>query len=243
MQPGEEDFEDFERAEVAAESAWEEESLALLNHDLRNALGSIHSALHILRLQGYVNPLAEQAGRTIERQADQLARLADQLSALAGVKKPEARNGERKRETACERAAEIVPRRILVVDDNRDAADSTGTLLLLWGHHARVAYDGESALALARQYQPEICLVDLRMPGMTGYQLAERLRQEPGLVDTRLVALTGFDQDVDRKLSREAGFDAFLLKPVEIDALQDLLARDVRGHVRKDTAQDKAAWK
>jgi two-component system CheB/CheR fusion protein len=98
--------------------------------------------------------------------------------------------------------------------------------LLLWGHQARVAYDGESAVALARDYVPDVCLVDLGMPGMNGYELAGRLRREPGLGRTQLVALTGFDQDVDRKLSRDAGFDAFLLKPVEIDALQEILARN-----------------
>jgi CheY-like chemotaxis protein len=209
-------------------TAREQEELALLNHDLRNALGSIVSALHILRLQGYVNSLAEQAGRTIERQAGQLALLADHLSSLAGVPRPAPANGHN-RLPAPDRAAEMPPRRILVVDDNHDAADSTGMLLLLWGHQARVAYEGEGALAVAREYRPDLCLVDLVMPGMDGYEVARRLRREPGLEGTRVIALTGFDREPDRKRSREAGFDDVLLKPVEIGALQDLLARTTAG--------------
>jgi CheY-like chemotaxis protein len=223
---------DLESLEDAAprvkQSLWEHETLALFNHDLRNAVGSIVSALHILHLQGHVNPLAEQAARTIERQTDQLAALADQLSGLVGGAR-DARPAERKRLPAPDRAAEIVPRRILVVDDNRDVADSTGTLLLLWGHQARVAYDGESAIAIAREYRPEICLVDLGMPGVSGYEVARRLRQEPGLSGTRLVALTGFDQEQGPRQSQDAGFDAFILKPVEISALQGILARRAAG--------------
>jgi CheY-like chemotaxis protein len=219
-----EELEALDQTRSQLATPWQEESLALLNHDLRNALGSVVSALHILKLQGYTSPLAEQAARTIERQADQLALLADQLSGLAGVNKSSARPA-RPQLSAPERAAELISRRILVVDDNRDAADSTGTLLLLWGHQARVAYDGDSALTIAREYRPEVCLVDLAMPGMNGYQVAQQLRREPALAGTRLIALTGFDQDFDRKRSGHGDFDAVLLKPVEITALQDVLAR------------------
>jgi CheY-like chemotaxis protein len=203
---------------------WEEESLATLTHDLRNSLASIVSALHILRLQRYPNAVAEQAGKTIERQAEHLALLADHLSELAGVPKPRRRDSVHEWQPAGNRIEEIHPRRILIVDDNRDAADSAGTLLLLWGHQVRVAYDGPSALIIARDFQPELCLLDLGMPGMTGFQVAEQLRQEPALRQTRLVAMTGFDSEADQKRSRDAGFDAHLVKPVEIAALQDVLA-------------------
>ena len=206
---------------------WEDETLALLNHDLRNSLASIVSALQILRLQGYVNPVAEQAGRTIERQAEHLTLLADQLSDMAGVPKP--RNGivEPKRESVGARAEATPPRRILVVDDNRDAADSAGTLLLLLGHQVRVAYDGETAIALARDYHPDVCLLDLGMPGMNGFQVADQLRREPGLKGMRLIAMTGYDQEADRTQSHEAGFHAHLVKPVELAALQDVIALDL----------------
>ncbi len=203
---------------------WEEESLALLNHDLRNSLASIVSALHILRHEGYISPLAEQAGKTLERQAEYLGHLADQLSEVAGVARPQG-PGQSRRPTANDRIEETRPRRILVVDDNRDAADSTGMLLLLWGHQVRVAYDGATAISVAREYQPDVCLLDLGMPGMNGYQVAEQLRHDNALRSTVLVAMTGFDQESDRELSRSAGFDSYLVKPVEITALQDVLAR------------------
>jgi CheY-like chemotaxis protein len=214
--------------ENATEFWWEEESLALLNHDLRNALSSIVSALHILRHEGYVSPLAEQAGRTIERQAEHLSLLADQLSEVAGVSKERTSIPEPRRPSTSDRLEETRPRRVLVVDDNRDAADSTGTLLLLWGHQVKVAYDGESALAVAREYRPDVCLLDLGMPGMNGYQVAQCLRQESGLRGIQLVAMTGFDQEADRQLSRDAGFDSYLVKPVELAALQEVLTRNGR---------------
>jgi CheY-like chemotaxis protein len=201
----------------------EDESLATLTHDLRNSLASIVSALHILRLQRYPNAVAEQAGKTIERQAEHLALLADHLSDVAGVPKPRRRVTDREWQPASDRVAEIAQRRLLVVDDNRDAADSTGTLLLLWGHQVKVAYDGLNAVAIAREFRPDICLLDLGMPGMSGYEVAQQLRAEPALKETLLVAMTGFDRESDRVLSRRAGFDAHLVKPVAIAALQEVL--------------------
>jgi CheY-like chemotaxis protein len=205
----------------------EDESLATLTHDLRNSLASIISALHILRLQRYPNSIAEQAGKTIERQAEHLTLLADHLSELAGVPKPRQRRSVHEWQPAGTRIEETHPRRILIVDDNRDAADSTGTLLLLWGHKVRVAYDGASAMLTARDFHPEVCLLDLGMPGMSGYEVAEQLRREPELRHTRLVAMTGFDSESDQQRSRNAGFDAHLVKPVEITALHEVLSSAV----------------
>lgn len=202
---------------------WEDESLAALTHDLRNSLASIVSALHILRLQRYPNAVAEQAGKTLERQAEHLTLLVDHLSELAGVPKPRQRNGVHEWQRETKPASEVAPRRILVVDDNRDAADSTGTLLLLWGHQVRVAYDGASAVAIAREYRPDVCLLDLGMPQMDGYQVADALRRDSALAGLRLVAMTGFDAEADQQRSRAAGFDAHLVKPVEIAALQEVL--------------------
>ena len=207
----------------AVSVAWEDESLAALTHDLRNSLASIVSALHILRLQRYPNAVAEQAGKTLERQAEHLTLLVDHLSELAGVPKPRQRNGVHEWQRSSKPASEVQPRRILVVDDNRDAADSTGTLLLLWGHEVRVAYDGPSAITLAREYRPDVCLLDLGMPQMDGYQVAAELRRDPVLTGMRLVAMTGYDGETDQQRSRDAGFDAHLVKPVEIAALQEVL--------------------
>lgn len=225
MRPGNPDPTTIRQAE---KSWWDEESLALLTHELRNGLGPIASALHILRLQGCTGELSEQACGIIERQTEHLARLVDRLSCYAGPSKIPARNGARQQAPAKDRLAEVRPHRILVVDDNRDAADSTGTLLLLWGHAVRVAYDGAKAIELAREYRPDSCLVDIGMPGMNGCQVAEQLRREMGSHQMLLIAMTGFDREGDRALCREAGFDDFLVKPVDMVALRDILAHGAR---------------
>jgi CheY-like chemotaxis protein len=97
-------------------------------------------------------------------------------------------------------------------------------MLKLLGHDVRVAYDGPTALALTRDFRPQVVLLDLGMPGMEGYEVARRLRQLPEPQSLLLVALTGWGQEEDRRRSREAGFDLHLIKPVEPDALQQLLA-------------------
>ncbi len=116
-------------------------------------------------------------------------------------------------------------RRILVVDDNRDAADSLGLVLELAGHEARVAYDGPSALVAAREFRPDVVLLDIGLPGMSGYEVAQRLRQEAGLANALLVAMTGFGQPEDRQRSQAAGFHAHCVKPADLETLQGVLAR------------------
>jgi PAS domain S-box-containing protein len=120
--------------------------------------------------------------------------------------------------------AALAPRRILAVDDNRDAADSMGMLLRLLGADVQVVYDGPAALAAIGDDRPEVILLDIDMPGMDGYEVARRLRQDPRLGDATLIALSGWGQEDDRRRAREAGFDHHLVKPVAPDALQALLA-------------------
>jgi PAS domain S-box-containing protein len=115
-------------------------------------------------------------------------------------------------------------RRVLVVDDNRDAAETLELLLQLWGHEVRSAYDGPQALALAAELQPEIILLDIGLPGMSGYDVARQLRELPGGRDMIVVAVTGYGQDSDRLRSQEAGFRYHLVKPVEPEVLQELIA-------------------
>lgn len=117
---------------------------------------------------------------------------------------------------------------LLVVDDNVDAADSLAILLRLEGHEVRVAHDGPAALKIAQSEPPQLILLDLGMPGMDGYQVARRLRRQPELHDVLLVALTGWGQEEDQRRTREAGFDLHLVKPVEPDALKELLANPPR---------------
>ena len=117
------------------------------------------------------------------------------------------------------------PRRILVVEDNVDAAASMGELLRIWGHEARTVHDGRQALVVARAWQPEVILLDIGLPLMDGYEVARRLREEPATAGAYLVALTGYGAEEDRRRALEAGFNQHLTKPVELEALQSLLQR------------------
>ena len=114
-------------------------------------------------------------------------------------------------------------RRFLVVDDNRDAAESMSMLLEMWGHEAAYAYDGPSALETAEQWQPEAVFLDIGLPGMDGYEVAERLRELPQAKGAILIAITGYGQEDDRRRSQRAGIDHHLVKPVAPDALRSLL--------------------
>jgi signal transduction histidine kinase len=117
------------------------------------------------------------------------------------------------------------PRRILVVDDNVDSADSLATLLELSGHQVRTAYGGAAALEAAESHRPEVVLLDIGLPGMDGYEVARRLRGGTTSAGVTLVALTGYGQDTDRRRTQEAGFDHHLVKPVNPDELARLLAK------------------
>jgi PAS domain S-box-containing protein len=118
----------------------------------------------------------------------------------------------------------LAPRRILVVDDNHDAAESLSMLLKLMGQKVQVAFSAPEALAAARLDPPEMAFLDIGMPDMDGYELARRLRADPKLRHMVLVALTGWGQDKDRQRSREVGFDHHLTKPADPEALHQLLA-------------------
>jgi len=115
------------------------------------------------------------------------------------------------------------PGRVLVVDDNTDAADSVAILLGAAGHDVLVAYSANGALQTAVEYQPDVVLLDIGLPEMDGYEVARRLRQQAELRHTKLIAVTGYGQDADRQRSQEAGFDFHLIKPVDSDVLQELL--------------------
>lgn len=115
--------------------------------------------------------------------------------------------------------------RILIVEDNVDSAETMQMLLSISGYEARTAYDGASALAVAREFSPEAVLCDIGLPGKDGYAVARELRELPETRSALLVALTGYGHDEDRERAVKAGFDAFQVKPVEPDALQALLAK------------------
>jgi CheY-like chemotaxis protein/two-component sensor histidine kinase len=114
--------------------------------------------------------------------------------------------------------------RLLVVDDDRDVANSFGLLLKLAGYEVRVACTGSAALEAARTFQPQVLLQDLQLPDMSGHEVARRLREQPATRNVVLVALTGYGSDEDRRRCLEAGCDHHLVKPVDWYALQTLLA-------------------
>jgi CheY-like chemotaxis protein len=114
--------------------------------------------------------------------------------------------------------------KILIVDDSTDSARMFALLLSLQGHDVRVAHDGTEALACAASFLPDAAFLDIRLPGMDGYELARRLRQIPTLADVLLTAVTGFGDDDDLGRAREAGFDHHLLKPADPEAVKRILA-------------------
>ena len=114
--------------------------------------------------------------------------------------------------------------RIMIVDDNRDGADSLGIMLRFMGNDIRTAYDGQQGVELAREYLPDVALFDIGLPKLNGYEACRRIREQQWGKDIVLVAVTGWGQDEDRRRSHEAGFDFHLVKPVEPQALMQMLS-------------------
>ncbi|HUQ70071.1 MAG TPA: ATP-binding protein [Planctomycetaceae bacterium] len=114
--------------------------------------------------------------------------------------------------------------KVLVVDDNVDAAKGIARLLQAYGHESREAHEGAAAMQTALEYVPDVVLLDIGLPVITGYQVAKWIRQEPALKDVVLVALTGYGQESDRQLSQDAGFDHHLVKPVDFAKIETILS-------------------
>lgn len=115
--------------------------------------------------------------------------------------------------------------RILIVDENVDAARILGVLCEEMGHECRFAYDGVAALEAARRLQPDVILLDLGLPRMDGFEVARQLRADPAFRDLLIIAVTGFASEEDRKRSREVGIDHHLVKPAEPAFIESLLRR------------------
>jgi signal transduction histidine kinase/CheY-like chemotaxis protein len=129
------------------------------------------------------------------------------------------------RETPPAAAATLGPLRVLVVDDSRDAAQTLADLLELSGCEINVAHSGPSAIEAARQFRPEVVLCDLGLPGMDGYAVIAELRRDPATAPACMIAITGYGGEEERRRSREAGFDHHLVKPVDPNELEGLLAK------------------
>ena len=122
------------------------------------------------------------------------------------------------------------PLRLMIVEDNKDTADSLAILLSYWGIDARVCRDGAEALEAAPNYRPDVALIDLMMPGMDGYELASRLREHDDFKNLLLIAITGLGDEANRRLAQEAGFAHHLLKPWVYQQLREILAAVMQNH-------------
>ena len=115
-------------------------------------------------------------------------------------------------------------RRVLVVDDSVDTAHGLAMLLTAYGHKVRVAHEGLSALLEAQRDRPDVVVMDIGLPGLSGFEIAARMRQHPAMKDVVLVAMTGYGRKTDRRLSQAVGFDYHLVKPPDFDELQQVLS-------------------
>jgi CheY-like chemotaxis protein len=168
-----------------------------------------------------VKTLVEMHGGIVDAQSDGPARGSEftiRLPLLSDAVYPAPQAG------VSEPPLPTVQRRVLVVDDSEDGAESLAMLLQLSGHETHVAHDGVEALEAAEKLRPGVVLLDIGLPRLNGYEVCHRLRKEPWGKNVVLVALTGWGQEEDRHRSKEAGFDAHLVKPVDHDALLRLLA-------------------
>jgi signal transduction histidine kinase/ActR/RegA family two-component response regulator len=170
-----------------------------------------------------VQGLVELHGGKVEARSGGIGKGSEFIVRLPIVETP-AQPGEQRSEQA-EKRHFGPKRRILVVDDNRDAADSLAMMLSITGHDTRTAYDGLEAVQAAAGFQPDIVLLDIGLPKMNGYEAARHIRQQPWGKGMALIALTGWGQEEDKRRALEAGFDHHLTKPVGAAALEKLLAR------------------
>jgi PAS domain S-box-containing protein len=170
-----------------------------------------------------VRSLVEMLGGSVQATSEGLGRGSEFVVRLPLVREPLAPAPQlpHERELTTQASRQI----ILIVDDNWDAAEMLAMLLRLKGHEVRTVYDGPAALDAVRARRPDVVLCDIGMPGMDGLEVARRLRQDPSLKPALLVALTGYGGQEDQRLSKEAGFNAHLVKPTDMRALECLLAR------------------
>ena len=207
LREAEEKLETFERRN--------DEFLAVIAHELRNPLGPIRSAVEIMRMVGPRDAALEKACELIARQVDQLSQVVDELLARQAPRDEPPRKG----------AGRDMPRRIVVIDDNADAADSMAMLLRLKGHEVHVAYDGLAGVSTALDTKSDCVIVDIGLPGIDGFEVARRLRSHDADHTFTLIALTGYGQVEDKEKSEAAGFDHYVVKPVAQGDLEELIQR------------------
>jgi CheY-like chemotaxis protein len=186
-----------------------------LAHDLRNGLATIRNAARLLA-EAPDAGVAREARATIDAE---IARLLDTIGRELGG------SGASSSSASAAGAGPPVARRLLVVDDDAGAATMMQRLLAARGHDVRVVHRGAEALAAARAFAPDVVLLDIALGDGDGHDVARSLRDDPSLARTLIVATTGYGTAADLRRSRQAGVDAHLMKPVDLDTLLALIAR------------------
>jgi CheY-like chemotaxis protein len=167
-----------------------------------------------------VKRLVEMHHGTVTATSDGAGKGSQFLVQLPVLKGSAERNGE----ATPSAVGSLPPFRVLVVEDNRDAADMLNVMLKNWGLETEMAFDGPAAVEVANRFHPQIILLDIGLPLMNGYEVARRLRQQAWARNVWIIAVTGWGQEADRERSSAAGIDHHLIKPVEPQNLKSLLA-------------------
>jgi PAS domain S-box-containing protein len=191
------------------------EMFSQLDHGLERSQGGLGIGLTL------VKRLVEMHGGWIEAKSDGFGKGSEFIVHLPVVVVEASRREASRREETSTLKSSL---RILVVDDNRDGADSLAMMLRVMGNDTHTAYDGEAAVSAALEYRPDVILLDIGLPKLTGYEACRRIRGQPGGKDSVIIAQTGWGQEQDRQRTHEAGFDHHLVKPVDPTALMKLLA-------------------
>jgi PAS domain S-box-containing protein len=189
---------------------------AQVDHSLQRAQGGLGIGLSIARR------LAEMHGGSIEARSEGPGAGSEFIVKLPLL---EGAPGRREKPAPSQHAARRTGLRVLVADDNEDAAASLATVLTISGHDVQIARDGREALEAAARFQPQVALLDIGMPHLDGYEVCRRLRGQPDGGRLLIIALTGWGQADDRRRSEEAGFDEHLVKPADVRAIEALLER------------------
>jgi CheY-like chemotaxis protein len=231
------------------------EFLAALGHDLRNPLAAMTAAVELMKLRGggilqrECAQIERQAGQLVRLVDDLLeaARLTHgrivlrrKVTATASavtraiespgrtIRFPSAiapMPAEPQESGDLQHRHQMQPQRLLVIDDNRDTAETLREVLQAYGYTTQVAFDGPSGLEAAKSFRPDVALVDIGLPSMDGYEVARCIRRLPELCAIRLIAVTGYGQASDRRRSALAGFERHLVKPVDLEELRRLINR------------------
>lgn len=189
------------------------EMFAQVDRSLERSQGGLGIGLSL------VKKLVEMHGGSVEARSEGHGKGSEFVVRLPTVGSP----SDSGRSDSSEQADAPASRRVLVVDDNVDAALSMAMMLKVMGNETRTAHDGLQAIEVAADYRPDVVLLDIGMPKLNGYEAARRIREQPWGREMVLAAITGWGQDDDRRRSLEAGFDHHLVKPIDLAALQKLL--------------------